>query len=110
MAQGKAIENGSPGIFTDLTAKLDIIQQGSQSCDQFWQAIRINQPAIATVPDDFIDPLSAASDGRFSRRHRLKVNTTQAFIPAGQCEDRAAPHSVCDLLSTLLPQKVNSVV
>ena len=70
---------------------------------------RIDQPAIASVPDNFINPLPSACDHRFLGGHRFQINTTQPFIPAGQSEKYTAAHRLSDLLSTLTAEKANLV-
>ena len=61
------------------------------------------------MPDNFIYPLATARNHSFFGGHRLQINATEPFIPAGQGEKYAASHRVSDLLSTLTAEKTNPV-
>src|SRR5271154_1190739 len=107
MGQGQIIEYGLPGGFADLRAQLRVSQQNLQPLHQFFQAVDRNEPSVAAVMNDFVDPLAPACDRGLATSHRFQINTSEAFVAAGQNKNRAVTHSLSDLGAAASPEKMN---
>src|SRR5581483_1898460 len=59
--------------------------------------------------NNFFDSLLAAAEHRFSRRHCLQVDATQAFVRTWQSKDGAPPHGLRNFVSRSTSRKTNAV-
>ena len=109
MAQGEGVEDGLPRLLADVVAQHRVAEQGGEAGGELIDAARIDEPAVGAVADDFFDALAAASDGDFAGGHRFQIDAAQAFIAAGEREERAALQETGDFAARDAAEETHAV-
>src|SRR5271155_4974181 len=108
MRRRESVEDGLPRSPAKLNPQLAVAKQHLQSLYEFIETVDRNQPSVTTL-NDFIDALPSTRNYRFTTRHRLQVNAAEAFVAAGQNEDRAVPHRLCHVGAAPPAEKMYSI-
>jgi hypothetical protein len=107
MRQGQPVEDCLPGGLADVRAQVGIPEEDLQALHEFVEPVDWNQPAVGPVIDDFVDALAPTCDYGLATRHRFQINTSEAFVPAGQNKNRAVAHGFGHAGAASPPQKMN---